>query len=127
MPRQTFTHKGSSPDVPLSPAVRAGDMVFISGQVPTDASGDIVSTDISEQAEQVFKNCKAALELAGARFNDVVKVNVYLTDVNNFAAMNAVYKQHFPDAPPARTTVGTPLARLGLLIEIDMIAYAPES
>lgn len=126
MPRQIFNHEGSSSDVPLSVAVRAGDMVFISGQVPTNANGDIVSTDISEQTHQVFKNCQAALALAGASFDDVVKVGVYLTDTNNFAAMNAVYREYFPSSPPARTTVGTPLARMGLLIEIDMVAYAPQ-
>lgn len=126
MPRQTFNHEGSSPDVPLSVAIRAGDNIYISGQVPTDADGNIVSTDINAQTEQVFKNCKAALALAGASFDDVVKVNVYLTDVNYFSAMNEVYRTHFPDSPPARTTVGTPLARMGLLVEIDMIAYAPQ-
>ena len=126
MPRQVFNHEGASSDVPLSVAVRAGDMVFISGQVPTDSGGTIVSSDISEQTHQVFKNCQAALELAGASFDDVVKVGVYLTDTNNFAAMNAVYREYFPSSPPARTTVGTPLARMGLLIEIDMVAYAPQ-
>lgn len=126
MPRQVFNPEGSSSNVPLSVAVRAGDSVYISGQVPVDSSGAIVSTDISEQTEQVFKNCAAALALAGASFDDVVKVNVYLTDVNYFAAMNEVYREHFPESPPARTTVGTPLAKLGLLIEIDMVAYAPQ-
>ena len=125
MPRKTFTHPNTSPNVPLSPAARAGDLVFISGQVPTDAGGNIVGNTITEQTHQVFKNCRAALALAGASFDDVVKVNVYLTDVNYFAAMNEVYKQYFPESPPTRTTVGTPLARLGLLIEIDMVAYAP--
>ncbi|MCA9836641.1 MAG: RidA family protein [Trueperaceae bacterium] len=126
MPREIFNHKNASSSVPLSPAVRAGDTVYISGQVPTDSGGNIVGSNVSEQAHQVFKNCQAALALADASFDDVVKVNVYLTDVNNFAAMNEVYRSYFPDSPPARTTVGTPLARLGLLIEIDMVAYAPK-
>ncbi len=126
MPRQIFNRAISNASVPLSVAVRGGDTVYISGQVPTDSQGNIVGSNITEQAHQVFKNCKAALELAEASFDDVVKVNVYLTDVNYFAAMNEVYKQYFPSMPPARTTVGTPLARLGLLIEIDMIAYAPK-
>ena len=125
MPRKTFTHPNTSSNVPLSPAARAGDLVFISGQVPTDAHGNIGGNTITEQTHQVFKNCQAALALAGATFDDVVKVNVYLTDVNYFAAMNEVYKQYFSDSSPTRTTVGTPLARLGLLIEIDMVAYAP--
>lgn len=123
MPRICF---GSSPTAPLSPAVRAGDTVYISGQVPTDKNSNIVSNNITEQAHQVFKNCQAALALADASFDDVVKVNVILTDVNDFAAMNEVYKQYFPNDPPARTTIGAALAREGLLIEIDMIAYAPK-
>ncbi|MEZ4630226.1 MAG: RidA family protein [Deinococcales bacterium] len=123
MPRECFQNQ-SNPQVPLSPAVRAGDMVYISGQVATD-EGAIIGQNVTEQAHQVFKNCQAALSLAGASLDDVVKVNVYLTDVNYFVAMNEVYRQYFSSPPPARTTVGTPLARLGLLIEIDMIAYAP--
>ena len=118
---------GSSPTAPLSLDVRAGDTVYISGQVPTDISSNIVSDDITEQAQQVFKNCQAALALADASFDDVVKVNVILTDVNDFAAMNKVYLQYFPKNPPARTTIGAALAREGLLIEIDMIAYAPKT
>lgn len=115
---------GSSPVIPLSTAVRAADTVYISGQVAKDKD-NIVSDSITEQAHQVFKNCQAALALADASFDDVVKVNVILSDVNNFAAMNDVYRQYFPNNPPARTTIGAPLAKLGLLIEIDMIAYAP--
>lgn len=126
MPRITFSHANTASGVPLSPAVRAGDLVFISGQVSTDASGNIIGNNLTEQTHQVFKNCQVALSLAGASFDDVVKVNVYLTDVNYFSAMNDVYRQYFPESPPTRTTVGTPLARLGLLIEIDMIAYAPQ-
>ena len=126
MPRQTFAFEGSTSSLPFSPAVRAGDMVFISGQVAADSSGNIVGDTVGEQTEQVFQNCKAALALADASFDDVVKVNVFLTDMNYFAGMNEVYRKHFPEAAPTRTTVGTPLARLGLLIEIDMIAYAPQ-
>ena len=123
MPKICF---GSSPTAPLSLAVRAADTVYISGQVATDISSNIISDNITEQAHQVFKNCQAALALADASFDDVVKVNIILTDVKDFAAMNDVYIQYFPNNPPARTTIGAALAREGLLIEIDMIAHAPK-
>lgn len=126
MPRKTYQPETGGLDAPLSMAVRAGDTVYLSGHVAINDNGDIIGNNITEQTHQVFKNCISSLELAGINLDDVVKVNVFLTDVNNFAEMNKVYREYFPSLPPARTTVGTPLARSGLLIEIEMIAYAPE-
>ena len=100
MPKQVF---GTS-HVPLSPAVRAGDFVFISGQVPADASGHIVNGGIREQTRQVLENVKAALALAGATLDDVVKTTVWLDDARDFAAFNQVYASYFSKEPPARTT-----------------------
>ena len=127
MPRQTYNPEKDALSAPLSMATRAGDMVYLSGHVATNENGDIIGDNITDQTHQVFKNCIASLALAGATLDDVVKTNVFITDVNYFAGMNTVYREYFPDSPPARTTVGTPLARMGLLVEIEMVAYAPEA
>ncbi len=110
--------------VPLSPAVRAGDYVYISGQVPTDQSGTVVSGGIEEQTRQVMENIKAALELAGCTLDDVVKTFVILTDAKEFAAFNATYATYFPNDPPARTTLEARLM-IDIKVEIEAIAYKP--
>ncbi|PSJ63469.1 RidA family protein [Kumtagia ephedrae] len=110
--------------VPLSPAVRAGDFVYVSGQVPVDGDGKVVKGGIDEQAEQVLRNVKAALALAGCGMDDVVKTTVWLEDKRDFAAFNAVYARHFPKNPPARTTVQSPLM-IDIKIEIEAVAYRP--
>jgi reactive intermediate/imine deaminase len=89
--------------VPLSPAVRAGDFVYVSGQVPVGSDGIVVKGGITEQTEQVLANVKAALALAGCTLDDVVKTTVWLEDARDFGAFNAVYARHFPKNPPART------------------------
>ena len=120
MSKQTF---GTS-HVPLSPAVRAGDFVFISGQVPTGPDGKVVAGGIEEQTRQVMENIKAALALAGAGMEDVVKCTVILTDVREFAAFNKVYGSYFPKEPPARTTLEAKLV-IDIKVEIEAIAYSP--
>lgn len=120
MSKQTF---GKS-HVPLSPAVRAGNFVFISGQVPTDKSGAIVSGGIEEQTKQVLENVKAALKLAGCTLDDVVKTLVVLTDANDFAAFNKVYAAYFPQNPPARTTLAARLM-IDIKVEIEAVAHKP--
>ena len=120
MTKQTF---GTS-HVPLSPAVRAGDFVFVSGQVPTGADGKVVAGGIEEQTRQVLENIKAALALAGAGMDDVVKCTVILTDVGEFAAFNKVYASYFPQNPPARTTLEAKLV-IDIKVEIEAIAYSP--
>jgi len=98
LPKQCF---GTS-HVPLSPAVRAGDTVYISGQVPVGSDGVVVKGGITEQTEQVLANVKAALALAGCTMDDVVKTTVWLEDARDFGAFNAVYARHVPKNPSAR-------------------------
>jgi reactive intermediate/imine deaminase len=110
---------------PYSRAVRAGDFVFISGQVPAGPDGTVVSGGIEAQTRQVIENIKSALALAGAGLNDVVKSTVFLDDSRDFAAFNRVYAQHFGDALPARSTIRAELV-IDCKIEIEVIAYAPK-
>ncbi len=114
---------GSS-HVPLSPAVRAGDFVYISGQVPVDASGSVVAGNIEPQTRQVLDNVKAALALVGCTLDQVVKTFVILADARDFGAFNKVYATYFPSEPPARTTIEANLM-IDIKIEIEVIAYAP--
>lgn len=111
--------------VPLSPAVRAGDTVYISGQVPVGPNGQIVEGGIEAQTKQVLENVKAALALAGATMEDVVKTTVWLEDARDFGRMNAIYATYFPKEPPARTTVESRLM-IDIKIEVEAIAYAPQ-
>ena len=111
--------------VPLSPAVRAGDTVYISGQVPVGPNGQIVEGGIEAQTKQVLENIKAALALAGATMEDVVKTTIWLEDARDFGRMNAVYDTYFPKEPPARTTVESRLM-IDIKIEVEAIAYAPQ-
>ncbi|MBB4303849.1 reactive intermediate/imine deaminase [Rhodobium orientis] len=121
MPKKVFGNAA----VPLSPAVRAGDFVFVSGQVPADSDGSIVAGGIEAQTKQVMENVKAALALAGAELSDVVKTTVWLEDARNFAAFNKVYGSYFPSEPPARTTVESRLMA-EIKIEVEAVAYKPE-
>lgn len=115
---------GSS-HVPLSPAIRAGDTIYVSGQVPVGADGKIIDGNIEAQTKQVLDNIKAVLALAGATLDDVVKTTVWLEDARDFGRMNAVYATYFPKEPPARTTVESRLM-IDIKIEIEAIAYAPQ-
>jgi 2-iminobutanoate/2-iminopropanoate deaminase len=108
---------------PYSHAIESGDLVFLSGQTPIDSlTGKIVEGDFSDQTEQCFKNLFKVLEVAGLTSDHVEKVNVFLTDMNNFSAMNDVYSRQFTSPYPARTTIGVAALPMGALIEIEMIA-----
>ena len=120
MPKQCF---GKS-HVPLSPAVRAGDFVYVSGQVPVGSDGMVVQGGIAEQTEQVLQNIKAALALAGCTMDDVVKTMVWLEDARDFGTFNTVYARHFPKDPPARSTVESRLM-IDIKIEVEAVAYRP--
>lgn len=112
--------------VPLSPAVRAGDFIFISGQVPVGPNGENVGGTIEVQTRQVLDNVKAALALAGADMADIVKTTVWLGDARDFAAFNAAYASYFPSEPPARTTAEGRLMA-DIKVEIEAIAYKPKA
>jgi reactive intermediate/imine deaminase len=104
-------------------AVRFGDLLFIAGVAPTDASGKVVSDDVAEQARQVFRNMKLILDAAGAGFADILKVTVYLLDVNDRTRINPVRKEVFGAARPASTLIGiSELAIPGMKIEIEAVA-----
>lgn len=108
---------------PYSQAVKAGNMVFCSGQIPIDPQmGEFVSDEIAEQTEQVLKNLSAVLEAAGTGLNNVVKTTVFLIDMNDFAAMNEVYAKYFNENKPARATVQAARLPRDARVEIECIA-----
>ncbi len=108
---------------PYSQAVRSGNTLYLSGQIPLDpASGNLIEGDFSAQARRVFDNLRAVLRAAGADFSNVTRATVYLTDLGNFQALNAIYAQYFGDHKPARSTVGVAQLPRGAAVEIDLIA-----
>jgi 2-iminobutanoate/2-iminopropanoate deaminase len=116
-------HFGSS-HVPLSPAVRAGDFIYVSGQVPVGADGSIVAGGVEAQTRQVLENVRTALRLAGADLADVVKTTVILSDARDFGAFNKAYGSYFSQNPPARTTLEARLM-IDIKVEIEAVAYKP--
>ena len=116
-----------APRGPYSPAVRAGDYIFVSGQVPLDpVTNQTRLGDIAAETRQVLENIRLNLEGCGATLADVVKTTVFLANVQDFAAMNAAYAEIFGDAKPARTTIAVAALPLpGAKIEIEAIAYKP--
>ena len=108
---------------PYSQAVRAGGLLFVSGQIPLDpATGEMVQGDIAAQTRRVFENLSAILREAGASFDHVVRTTVYLADMNDFAAMNEVYAKYFSSPAPARATVQAARLPKDARVEIDVIA-----
>jgi 2-iminobutanoate/2-iminopropanoate deaminase len=108
---------------PYSQAVRAGNFVFASGQIPTDpATGEFVPGGIAEQTEQVLKNLTALFAAAGVGLDQIVKTTVFLADMNDFTAMNEVYGRFFTEAPPARATVQAARLPRDAKVEIEAIA-----
>jgi 2-iminobutanoate/2-iminopropanoate deaminase len=114
---------GAKPLGPYSPAVAAGDYLFISGQIPINAAGDIVPGDIVAQTEQVFANLKSVLDAAGLTFAHCAKATVFMADLSDFARMNAVYEKYVMQPYPARSTFQVAALPKGARIEIEMIAY----
>jgi len=119
---QTFGRK--NPNLPFHPAVRAGDFVFVSGQVAKDESGTMVAGTIEAETHATIKAVARVLAEAGCTLEDVVKVTVYLEDGRDFGRYNGVFKEYFPEGRIARTTVEA-RAVISTRIEIDCIAYKP--
>jgi 2-iminobutanoate/2-iminopropanoate deaminase len=110
---------------PYSQAIRAGDLVFVSGQLALrPGSSELAGEGIAEQTEQVFANLRAILEAAGSGLERIVKTTVFLVDLGDFQAMNEVYARHVGDTPPARSTIEISSLPSGARVEIEAIAQA---
>ena len=119
------TDKAPAAIGPYSQAVRCGGFLFCSGQIPLDpATGKIVEGGVAEQTERVLANLEAVLAAGGASLASVVKTTVYLVDLGEFPAMNAVYRRFFPSDPPARATVEVSKLPAGSRVEIEAVAAA---
>ena len=114
----------AAPSGSYSQAIRAGDLVYVSGQGPLDPqTGAVLGETIEEQTARTLDNVQAILAAAGASLRDVVKSTVHLSSMGLFEGFDEVYASYFPDPKPARTTVGSEL--LGIMVEIDVVAYLP--
>ena len=111
---------------PYSQAVRAGGMVFCSGQIPLNAQGELVEGSIADQTRQVLRNLEAVLKSADLTLASVVKTTCFLTNLGDFKEMNAAYAEFFPENPPARATVEVSALPAGVAVEIDCIAVVGE-
>ena len=119
------TDKAPSAIGPYSQAVKVGNMLFASGQIPLDASGNLVDGGIEEQTHQVMKNLGAVLEAAGGTYRNVVKTTLFIKDMSQFAKINEIYASYFGDHKPARSTVEVARLPRDVLIEIEMVAHIP--
>tara|TARA_B100001027_G_scaffold49745_1_gene32968 strand:+ start:809 stop:1279 length:471 start_codon:yes stop_codon:yes gene_type:complete len=107
---------------PYSQAVKAGNLMFISGQIPLNPkTGDLVSDSIEDQAKQVLNNVQSICEAAGYSLDDIVKISIFLTDLSNFGIVNDVMKEYFSEPYPARATVEVSALPLGVNVEIEAI------
>lgn len=128
MPERTpIKPSGVAPNPNLSPGIQLGDLLFTSGQVGTDSSGNLVGAgDCEAQSRQVMANLRAIIEATGATMQDVVKITCFLTDVNDYAAYSKVRSETWPNNPPASSTVMVAaLVRPELLVEVEAIASVP--
>src|SRR5437899_7636298 len=127
MTRQAIQTNGAPAALgPYSQGIRSGDLVFCSGQVGLDPATGELADGVEAQAERALRNLQAVLDAAGLGLDDVVKTTIFLTDVGDFAAVNAVYAKFMPEPPPARSTVGIAALPKGALVEIEAIARRVE-
>ena len=115
-----------NPNLPFHPAVRAGDFIYVSGQVPKDESGNMCCGNIEEETRWTLEALRRILQMDGADLGDVVKVTVYLADARNFGRYNKIFGEYFPDGRISRTTVEA-RAVIECKIEMDAVAYKPRS
>lgn len=121
--KQAINPPGASLNLPFSAAVRVGNMLYLSGQIGTvPGTRQLADTGIAGQTKQALENVKAVLAAAGSSLERVVKCTVFLSDIKDFAAMNAVYATYFPKDPPARSTVAGSGLALGARVEIECLA-----
>jgi 2-iminobutanoate/2-iminopropanoate deaminase len=127
MTRQAIGTSGAPAAIgPYSQAITSGDLVFCSGQVGLDpASGELVPGGVEAEAERALRNLSAVLDAAGVGFADVVKTTIFLADIGDFAAVNAIYARFMPDPPPARSTFAVAALPKGARIEIEAVARRP--
>lgn len=128
MPEKTAIVAEKAPAAlgPYSAAISTGAFVYCSGQTPiVPATGELAEGGIAEQTEQVLANVSAVLEAAGLSLADIVKTTVFLTDMNDFATMNAVYAEHFAEPYPARSAVAVAALPKGASVEIEVVAVRP--
>jgi 2-iminobutanoate/2-iminopropanoate deaminase len=121
------TNKAAAAIGPYSQAVKVGDMIYTSGQIPMTADGVLVSGDIHDQTRQILDNLQAVLEEAGSSLSQIVKTTIYLTNMDDFIAVNTVYGEYFSGAYPARSTVAVKTLPKNVDIEIDAIAVAEQN
>lgn len=123
MTKKVFIPEGTTVVGPYSPAVEAGELIYFSGQIPIDSTtGKIIEGDIKDQTVQCLNNLSKVLDAAGVTSDDVVKTTVYLTDMNDYAAINEVYGKYFNAPYPARTAIAVAALPLGSKVEIEVIA-----
>ncbi len=123
---RVFTKDAPKPVGPYSQAIRAGDFLFVAGQVPVNPeTGEFVTDSISIQTRQCMENIKAILAAAGSSLSDIVRTTIYLTNIQDFGDVNEAYGNYFDLNPPARTTIGVAALPKGVAIEIDVIAFVP--
>lgn len=123
MPDRIRTDEAPAPIGPYSQAIRYGDELFCSGQIPIDpATGELVDGSLSAQTERALRNLGAVVAAAGFGFEHIVKTTIFLIDMNDFAEVNAVYERFFGEAKPARSTVAVAALPKGARVEIDAIA-----
>jgi 2-iminobutanoate/2-iminopropanoate deaminase len=120
----TTVAPGPFQGAPYNQAIRAGDLVFVAGQLGINPeTGDLVGRTVQEQTGQIMRNLGAILDAAGSSLDRLVKTTVFLTDLADFAGMNEVYARYVGDAPPARSTVGIGALPSGALVEIEAVAH----